>query len=566
MQKIAFFMVPIKNIENGIPNQITVEVSKKLKKPSNWDSIKGTDYDYVEDIFSDSPGYEDGKIKLSLHKNNRAILQIPKTMSTFTSDFVSIAADEIGNLITDTGKYEIENSCCASSTVYIEDNITHGRRAEGVSADDYLYSFGVEFELGLPGIHANSKIVSGWCYDSGGVEVQTPVLDDLNLFDMYSKYDAFLKKVRTNSKFFPSTCISSHVHFSVNADKKPSFFGNGLRRRQLIRNNLFGLFVKYYIGLAFFDGFIPGGRRKTYYGQGLKFNTRKGVSSSDSRITDMWRASRRTTNYGLDRESLLRTTVDTGENDHIHYEYRGTDLCASSIFMGLKIELLKAILKKAVNYSLNDQQILRFDPKVLWEINKPNDLNFYELIDIRARKKAHTLVEDVAEFLPEYAYKGLKAWADYVDHIDEDTGTDSWYIKNELILVRKIGVDKFITTKDLINRYTRNNEEETFKLKQKRGRPGKFLMHKEVVSASSFNMLFGDEGCYTDNPGLEIAASCDNCGEYGYRAGLDLRKGVTLCNDCYNVLYEYKTIAKTVNYKFDTRVQKRARDIVFGIF
>lgn len=346
---------------------------------------------------------------------------------------------------------------------------------------DFKFSVGVEYETGIgniqvqttEGYHPTSKNgqVYGYCQDGGGVELKTVVMDDPNIFSYIGKFDALCKSIRS-SGFRPKTSASTHIHMSINPRKKidpipkgkktqevnPTWYGTALFRRTLIGNNWFALLNKYLLALSFFDGFNPGGRRQTGYGLGFlihedKKTKEKTVIFKDARFTRLKGKQYKEVCGALHRDSLLRNDMTNAKTKgYLHWEWRGTDACPSALFMGLKIEFMQAIAREAIQQALDGVQLDPWDETVMGQLDDIVKVeSVYDIVDSVCRKKALLACKELQAWMTPYAYKGLRAWATYVNHLDESTGTVKWFEKMEKILVTKIGPKMFVTKEDLNN-------------------------------------------------------------------------------------------------------------------
>jgi len=420
--------------------------------------------------------------------------------------------------------------------------------------DDYIFSVGCEYETGVTNIKvqngngAASKtgVVYGHCTDGGGVELKTVIMDNPNVFAYVAKFDAMCKSIR-DCGYKPKVCASTHIHMSLNLPPKidvpkgkktqevnPSWFGNAMFRRTLIGSNWYALLNKYTIALTFLDTFNQGGRRSSNYGSPIMISKTVGggkkIVFHDKRFTDLKGEKYEKLQNCTGRNSLLRTNTNNIKLMHnIHWEYRGTDACPSSIFMGLKIEFMQAIAKQAIHLAMEGVHLDIWDKKVWDEIDDLAHVeSVFHITDKIGRKKAANAIKELKQWLTPAAFKGLRAWVTFVDIHRADTGTVKWFEDMEAILVTKIGPKNFVTDDDLEKMFEYSSASKCYVPKEG-SKSSKTDNVKQVVPTS---LLTGTATGATSSTGYITRTNCcHKCGAYtgGYPNNV---KGLTLCVRC----------------------------------
>jgi hypothetical protein len=424
--------------------------------------------------------------------------------------------------------------------------------ARNATVDDFVFKAGIEFETALGEVNINygedmnDKHSAFYSYgpDGGGLEVRTTVMEDPNMFSTIGRFDAFCKKTRDDWDYATTYEAGTHIHIST----APKEEGNNawhiegqMLRRKLFANNLFSLYTTYDSALAFFDTFNPGSRRQSYYGLPISITPTE-TKTSDARYRNYSTPTVNDIFSGYDRCSLLRTTVGGRAMRHVHWEWRGTDLCMSALFLGLKIELLKALNNKALAATLDGEEY------PLWDIAAyKNLMNSHEKVDHVSeltnklfRNNAKLMVKDLKAFMPSYAYRGLMAWASYVDIVDLNTGSSDWYRKFEAIIIKSIGVRYFVTDEQVNEIFEPISGNNKVKI------PKKNLGLFEEELAERYQVIFGDSshnyrareydggGDHSDYK-WDTACTCSSCRRDLYDEGEVYRgHGFSLCYSCYD--------------------------------
>jgi len=427
--------------------------------------------------------------------------------------------------------------------------------------NDYVFSAGVEYETGVANVKvqhtrdgydalSTDGVVYGTAQDGGGIELKTVVMDNPNVFAYIGNFDALCKSIR-KSGFKPKVAASTHIHMSINPKEKitvpkgektqevnPTWFGEGMFRRTLIGNNWFALLNKYLLALTFLDAFNPGGRRATTYGMGFKIikSSTTGVNKliyTDEIYTRFKGKQYKDIAFHTGRNSLLRTAINTSdEKTNLHWEWRGTDACPSALFMGLKIEFMQAIARSAIQHAMDGTQLDIWDPVVLSELEDvANVESIFDMTDLVCRNKAKKAIEELKEWMSPYAYKGMKAWVTYVNHLREDTGTIKWFEEMEKIIVTKIGPKFFVTEKDLNTLFELNEETECYEPKNRKKHKGiykdKIENYQRIVSE---DLLVNTTGGHEAGGFFRSGNTCFKCG--GYDARAIRRFNIIICHKC----------------------------------
>lgn len=377
--------------------------------------------------------------------------------------------DLIKNLVFDLSKTEYLNSAWE-----IKDGAAV-KKTKKANVKDYRIDIGIEFETGASslkvpilssanygtnGIRTPSDFCPVTSYTSdSGAEIRSATLQEPTLFEIMAYYDAMLKRIRKMATFKQSEAIGTHMHFSVNARNDFALYKKALLRRTQILENTISLFNRHAFGLSFFDVMNCGGRRKTGYGFPYRlktFGNKKILYNTEHRFTHLPGLSAAEATLSLSRTSLLRFV--SVQNGHLHMEYRGMDGCHSALLIGLKAELLQAILKMAVKHALNGNQYPIWDIAsfIKGRTSLAKDVTLYhDIFDVVCRKEARVLLDACSVYLSEYAYVGLLSWINYADILAENIASDAWYTDLEEKIIAKIGPENFITN-EILQKYAKD--------------------------------------------------------------------------------------------------------------
>jgi len=438
------------------------------------------------------------------------------------------------------------------SSIKLDQSIMTIRKLKKFNFNEVKYTVGYEVETGLPELHCSLALnylqkegnVVSTTYDGGGLEIRTVALRNPNMFSVIGRFDSLLKQIRSKTNYKLNRGAGTHVHLKIN-------YNNLLKdshQRYLI-NNIYALFYKYDFGLFFFDTFLPTGRRLSHWGFPFALNKVDNKSimfCRDSRYTKPYL--NKIPNYNgvtsevtgkLGRCSVLRYITTNSNNTH--WEWRGTDVCPSALFLGLKTELLLAILKKALDISVKGITLEPEDQEVSKRLKRlvPKDCNIFSLSDIVARKEAERIVTDLKEYISPLAYRGLKAWCKYVDILRKDTGTKLWFEEMEKILIHSIGIKYFLTTKELEKLFELKEENYTYypKMIKKltKEEQEKQTLYELIIPSKANNCRLGQGRASPIDPNrIANNVSCQNCGITTSK--LEMLRGRAICNKCYTEL------------------------------
>jgi hypothetical protein len=228
----------------------------------------------------------------------------------------------------------------------------------------------------------------------------------------------------------------------------------------------------------------------------------------------------------FDRSSLLRTTTDA-DDTCMHFEYRGMDACMSSIFLGLKMELMKAICKKAIQAALEG---IKFNPwckeykDAIQKVGRVS--SFFEIYDLVCRNSAKVMLKELSMYMPKYALCGLEAWTTFVNILDKETGTEGWYNRSEAAIILKLGSKNIVSSIDIDNgtlvplglAYVPSTKK------------GKMKFYDAVFSEKrKENWRYAS---VESSDGAFIKESCLACGKSSCSAYTVEEIGVNLCSSC----------------------------------
>lgn len=313
------------------------------------------------------------------------------------------------------------------------------KTSSGVDLTKQLkFACGVEWETGLLKFTTTSRLFTAAHYDGSGAEVATVKIPNFTFEKFIQKYHSNINHIRKSAHMGPRDRNGTHIHFSFNRCGMPW---------EHVEQNLVALLRKHYLGMLFFDAFSQGTRRQTSFGFGILKYSPTTISLGDNLIKSIY-----TPSTGTSRTWLLRRIRTT--TSRTHYEWRGTDHCLSAVFVGLKIVLLEALARKAVDLALQGNWEPPFDKRVLRILKRYRNHTPLYITSVVARREALKLLRDVRQYMDRECYRALLAWVRYVDILAPDVGSTQWFNKYEPVLIAAYGSEKFkaiLNSKKYIN-------------------------------------------------------------------------------------------------------------------
>jgi len=308
-----------------------------------------------------------------------------------------------------------------------------------VYSPDVKIMFGFELETGVSQLEVCPFIQNSWTFDGGGVEIRSHLIIDPSFEKLFTQFDHMMLQLR--EKPYRTASSGTHLHLSVNipyADKNIKF-------TTALYGNIEYYVLKWYQALSFFDTFLPLGRRHSRYGLAFKKVSDGLYHTDDARFDWMnWYHDPYVMEMG--RSSVLRKVRVTDTT--VHIEWRGTDQCPSGLFLGLKTEVLLAMVKQALHDTKNKIVNNLFDTRLQQNAYIKAD-NIEDVTNVVCRNEAWKFVHQFRQYFTEEVYRGLVAWVKYVSVCDADTGSEDWFARHEKIIVYKMGsayINKLISS------------------------------------------------------------------------------------------------------------------------
>lgn len=297
---------------------------------------------------------------------------------------------------------------------------------------------GIEFECPVLSVAIPPRVFKKHCHpDGGGMEVKTTILE-AKWMALFQKLHIFTKKLREDKKYKRNIRGSCHLHLSYRDSTE-----DPISRKHLVEktaHNIAAICTDTAFGLYFFDIGHPLYRRPSDYGFGYKPG-RLGktiiYTKIEKRLHERW------TNYSPSGRSSLFRRISLNANG-FHFEYRGSDFLSSALLLGLKVELMKAIIKYSSSLANEDTILYVYSNNLNAVLKSINNANYpSELSDTISRKQALKLIKKLRAFMPKEVYNGLYAWVTYNNSIDINYGLSDWYTDIESIIISEMGVGIF---------------------------------------------------------------------------------------------------------------------------